>query len=56
MAVTHTKQRRAHYNISVTITSTYYDTAIGYYTLQNTYTGTIDVPDEDETYIYVYYQ
>ena len=45
------------YNIKVRITSKYYDTSPqGYYTLSNDYTGTISVPNKNETYIKVEYK
>lgn len=39
-----------------TITSKYYDTLLGYYTLSNDYSGVVTVPNKDESYIEVYYK
>lgn len=43
-------------NVTVTITSRYYDTSIGYYTLSNDYSGVVTVPNKSQAYIEVYYQ
>lgn len=44
------------FNVTITVASQYYDTATGYYTLKNDFTGTVTVPNKNETYIQVYYK
>ena len=44
------------YNVKVKLSSKYYDTSLGYYTIDTNYTGTITVPIKGESYIEVYYK
>ncbi len=50
------KVRVKRYYVKVRITSTYYDTSRGYYTLSNIYSGYVTVPDRNSSTIYVQYR
>lgn len=50
------KVQMKEFDVTVTITSKYYDTSLGYYTLSNNYSGVVTVPNKNESYIEVYYK
>lgn len=50
------KVQMKKFNVTIRMSTLYYDTSAGYYTTSYDYSGTITVPNKNQTYIEVYYQ